>query len=510
MDALTSLASGFATALSPYGLLFTLIGIMLGQIIGVLPGIGPAAGMALLLPVTFGMDPTFAIIMLTGIMYGSQYGGTITSVLINVPGDASSLMTAVDGNQLALKGRGGVALSIAAVGSFLAGVSAVAVVVFAAPALSSFALRFSSPEYFLLATLGLVSCASLGSGAPARALLVAAFGLIMALVGTDPISGATRLTFGMTDLIDGIDFLPVAIGLFGIGQVLASIGEAHSAEPIKMDRKDLWPRWADWVQCRMSILRGGLLGFFVGVVPGGGAAIAALLAYFTERRFSKNPEMFGHGALDGVAAAESANNAAAHSHFVPMLALGIPSGAGTAVLLGALVLHGIHPGPSLMTDQPHLVWGLIASMFTGNVMLLLLNLPLAPVFAMALRIPYAYLAPPILVLSLVGAYASTQNTFTVGLTIFFGILGYIMIKADIPRAPLVLSVVLAPLLESSLRQSLMFSRGSLDIFVNRPIAAVLLVAVAASLFGPLFFSVRNRWMKGRKAAAETHTGQVSP
>jgi putative tricarboxylic transport membrane protein len=323
---------------------------------------------------------------------------------------------------------------------------------------------------------------------------------MIALIGTDPISGSTRLTFGSTSLVDGIDFLPVAIGLFGIGQVLASIGDAQTAEPIKMNARDLFPRWSDWVACRMAILRGGLLGFLIGVMPGGGASIAALMAYFTERRFSKHPEMFGHGALDGVAAAESANNAAAHSHFVPMLALGIPSGAGTAVLLGALILHGIHPGPSLMTDQPKLVWGLIASMFTGNLMLLLLNLPLAPLFALALRIPYAYLAPPILILSLVGAYASTQNVFTVGLTIFFGILGYLMIKANIPRAPLVLSVVLAPLMESSLRQSLMFSRGSLDIFVNRPIAAVLLAAVMLSLFGPLIFSARSRWLRRRGPA----------
>jgi putative tricarboxylic transport membrane protein len=396
MDSLTLLFHGFEIALTPTGLLFTFIGVLLGQLIGALPGIGPAAGMALLLPVTFGMQPTFAVMMLAGIMYGGQYGGTLTSVLINVPGEASSVMTAVDGHQLAKQGHAGKALSVAAVGSFLAGVGAVIVLVFAAPALSRFALSFSSPEYFLLATLGLTASAGFGSSSILKALLVTSFGLVIALIGTDPMAGTPRMTLGSQDLLDGLDFLPVAIGLFGIGEVLASFNTPADAKIEKMRMRDLWPTWADWVNCRMAMLRGGIIGFFIGVMPGAGAAIASLMAYFTERKFSKHPEKFGHGALDAIAAAESANNAAAHGAFIPMLALGIPGGPGTAVMLGALILAGIRPGPALMTEQSALVWGLIASMFTGNIMLLILNLPLAPVFASVLRIPYVYIAPSIL------------------------------------------------------------------------------------------------------------------
>lgn len=497
METLALLAHGFETALSPYGLLFTFIGILIGQIVGALPGMGPAAGMALLLPITFGMTPTYAIMMLAGIMYGGQYGGTISSVLINVPGDAASVMTAVDGHQLARRGLAGKALSVAAVGSFVAGVSAVIVLVVAAPTLSSFALRFSSPEYFLLATLGLTAGASFGSDSLFKALLVTCVGLLIALAGTDPMVGVPRMTFGSENLIDGIGFLPVAIGLFGVAEVLASFSNS-SSEPIgSMRLRDLWPTWADWVACRMAIMRGGIIGFFIGVMPGAGAPIASLLAYFTERRFSKHPEMFGKGALDAVAAAESANNASSHGGFIPMLALGIPGGPGTAVLMGALIMVGIQPGPSLMTDQSVLVWSLIASMFTGNVMLLILNLPLAPIFASLLRVPYVYLAPAILVISLVGAYAQTLDMFTFVEAAFFGVVGYFMIRMRFPRAPLILAMVLAPIMETSLRQSLMFSQGSLLIFVERPISAVLLFAVLFSLFGPLLMSLRRRW-RGRR------------
>jgi len=492
MDALTSLAHGFETALSPHGLLFTFIGVLLGQLIGALPGIGPAAGMALLLPVTFGMPPTIAVMMLAGIMYGAQYGGTLTSVLINLPGEASSVMTAVDGHQLARRGLAGKALSVAAVGSFLAGIGAVIVLVFAAPALSKFALSFNAPEYFLLATLGLTASAGFGSSSVLKALLVTAFGLMVALIGTDPMAGTPRMTFGSEGLTDGLDFLPVAIGLFGIGEVLASL-DTPDAKPItNMRLRDLWLTKADWIQCRFAILRGGVIGFIIGVMPGAGAAVSSLMAYFVERRFSKHPEQFGHGALDAIAAAESANNASAHGAYVPMLALGIPGGPGTAVLLGALILAGIRPGPALMTEQATLVWGLIASMFTGNLMLLILNLPLAPLFASVLRLPYVYLAPGIVVLSLVGAYAQTLTIFPVVVAIVFGIIGYFMIKTDFPRAPLVLAMVLTPIMESSLRQSLMFSEGSLLIFVQRPIAAILLFAVIFSLAAPLLLSFKRR------------------
>jgi len=503
MQSFDMLMQGFAVALTPTNLLFIFIGVLLGQIIGALPGIGPSAGMALLLPVTYGMPPATALMMLAGIMYGGMYGGTLTSVLINVPGEAASVMTAVDGHQLARQGRAGAALSIAAVGSFIAGVGAVIAVMFAATALSAFALRFSSPEYFLLATLGITATASLGSGSAVKALLVAVFGLIIALVGTDPITGINRLTFGSVDLLEGIDFLPVAIGIFGIAEVLVSLEQTTDLEPMKTRLRDLWPRLKDWTECRMAILRGSVIGFIVGVMPGAGPTIAALVAYVAEKRFSRHPERFGKGALDGLAACESANNSAVTGALVPMLALGIPGSASTAVLLAALILLGVRPGPMLMTEQPQLVWGLIASMYIGNVILLVMNLPLAPLFASMLRIPYAFLAPGILVLSLVGAYATTLSLFTVVVTLAFGFIGYLMIKADLPRAPLVLALVLAPLMESSLRQSMMMSEGTLNIFFERPIALVLLVGVVLSLVWPMIRAAQSA-IRPKPAARDEH------
>jgi putative tricarboxylic transport membrane protein len=485
MESLALLGHGFSVALTPANLLFVLIGVVLGQVIGLLPGIGPAAGMALLLPITFGMPPESAIIMLAGIMYGGMYGGTLTSVLINVPGEAASVMTAVDGHQLARQGRAGTALSIAAIGSFLAGMAAVVAVVFLTPVLAAFALRFNAPEYFLIAALGITATASIGSSSVVKSLLVATFGLTIALIGTDPLLGTSRLTFGSVDLLEGIDFLPVAIGIFGIAEVLASIENRDEMKPMKTRLRDLWLTSTDWMECRVAILRGGLIGFFVGLMPGAGPTIASLLAYVTEKRYSRHPERFGKGALDGVAAAEAANNSAVHGALIPMLALGIPGSASTAVLLAGLVLQGVRPGPMLMAEQPDLVWGLIASMFIGNIILLVLNLPLAPLFASLLRIRYDYLAPGIVVLSLVGAFGTTLSMFTVGIALMFGVIGYIMIKLDLPRPPLVLALVLAPLMETSLRQSLMLSEGSLSIFFERPLSIVLLVAVIFTLVMPL-------------------------
>ena len=492
METLALLGHGFEIALTPTNLLFVLIGVLLGQVIGILPGIGPAAGMALLLPITFGLEPVSAIIMLAGIMYGGMYGGTITSVLINVPGEAASVMTAVDGHQLARKGKAGAALSVAAIGSFLAGVAAVVAVVFLTPILSSFALRFNAPEYFLIATFGIAATASMGTASPVKALLVAVIGLTISLIGTDPLLGTPRLTFDNINLLDGIDFLPVAIGLFGIAEVLSTIESRQELVPMKARLRDLWLTASEWAECRVAILRGGVVGFVTGLMPGAGPTVAALLAYVVEKRYSKHPERFGHGALDGVAASESANNSAVHGALIPMLALGIPGSASTSVLLAGLILQGIRPGPMLMVEQPNLVWGLIASMFIGNVILLVLNLPLAPLFASLLRIRYDYLAPGILVLSMVGAFGTTLSLFTVGVALVFGIIGYIMMKLDLPRPPLVLALVLAPLMETSLRQSLMLSQGSLSIFVERPLSAVLLVAVLFMLLLPIVRAFRNR------------------
>jgi putative tricarboxylic transport membrane protein len=496
MDSLNLLAHGFSIALTPTNLCFVTIGVILGQIIGALPGIGPSLGMVLLLPISFGLQPVTAIVMLSGIMYGAMYGGTLTSVLINVPGESSSVMTTVEGYPLARQGRGGVALSVAAVGSFIAGISSVVALIFAAIAISNFALRFSPPEYFLLATLGILMSATLG-GSPIKALAVAAFGLMIAFVGVDPIVGVNRLTFGSTELLDGIDFIPVAIGIFGITEVIISLENTKDLEPLRMRLRDMWPTWKDWMDCRMPIARGSVLGFVLGLLPGVGPTTATFIAYAAERRFSKHPEKFGKGALDALASCESANNSAVSGALVPLLTLGIPSSGMMAVLLAGFTLHNIRPGPMLMTDQPDLVWGLIASMFIGNVMLLILNLPLAPVFASLLRIPYAYLAPGILLLCLIGSYATTLQLFTVGITLVFGIVGYLMVKADLPRSPLVLALVLAPMMESSLRQSLILSHGSLDIFVTRPVSAVLLVAVVLVLTWPVaLMFIRRRRAKG--------------
>ncbi len=492
METFRLLLSGFDVALTPANLTATFIGVLVGQIIGALPGIGPSLGMVLLLPISFGLEPVTGIVMLAGIMYGAMYGGTITSVLINVPGESSSVMTAIEGQHLARQGRAGAALSIAAVGSFLAGTVSIVALMFAAVAISEWALEFSSPEYFLLAAIGITASASLGLGSTLKALLVAVFGLMLALVGIDPILGSSRLTFGMEGLLEGIDFLPVAIGVFGIGEVLVTLETLTDARPLPMRLRDMWPTWLDWKACRMAMMRGGGIGFGLGLLPGVGPTAATFLAYAAERKFSRQPERFGHGALDAIASAESANNSAVTSALVPMLTLGIPGSGLTAVLLAALTLHGIRPGPLLMVEQPDLVWGLIASMFVGNVFLLVLNLPLAPAFASLLRIPYGYLAPAILVLSLIGAYATTRDFFVVGLSILFGAVGYYMIKAELPRAPLVLALVLAPILESSLRQSLILSQGSVRIFVERPVSAVLLAVLVFSLGWPLVAWSRRR------------------
>lgn len=490
LETLSLLGNGFAVALQPTNLLFAFVGVLLGQIIGALPGIGPSLGMVLLLPLSFGLAPVTAIIMLSGIMYGAMYGGTLTSVLINVPGESSSVMTTTEGYPLARQGKGGVALSIAAIGSFIAGTLSLVALIFAALAISTFALRFQPPEYFLLAALGISMSANLGEGSVVKALAMAAFGLALALVGTDPLTGADRLTFGRPELLDGIDFIPVAIGVFGIAEVLVTLERPLDLEPMRMRLREMWPTWADWLETRWAILRGSAFGFLLGVLPGVGPTTATFMTYAIERRFSPKPERFGHGALDALAACESANNSAVSGALVPMLTLGIPSSGLTAVLLAAFTLHNIRPGPLLMTEQPDLVWGLIASMFIGNVMLLVLNLPLAPLFASLLRIPYAYLAPGILVVALIGAYASNLQLATVVVALVFGVLGYFMIKADLPRSPLILALVLAPIMEQSLRQSLILSQGSLSIFIERPVSAVLLAALAGTLAWPVWQALR--------------------
>lgn len=491
MDAIYLLLEGFTVALDPSNLMFVFMGVVLGQIIGALPAVGPSLGMILLLPISFGLSPVTAIIMLSGIMYGAMYGGTLTSVLINVPGESSSVMTMLEGNPLARQGRGGVALSVAAVGSFVAGVTSIFALIFVAVAMSNLALRFSPPEFFLLASLAIIMSASLG-GSPIKALVVAVFGMIITFIGIDPIVGTNRLTFGSTALLDGIDFIPVAIGIFGIAEVLISLERTQEASVLRMRLREMWPTRQDWAECRIPILRGGALGFLLGMLPGVGPTTATFMAYTAERRFSKHPERFGKGALDALAACESANNSSINGGLVPMLTLGIPSSGMMAVLLAGFTLHNIRPGPLLMTDQPELFWGLIASMFVGNAILLVLNLPLAPFFAMLLRVKYAYLAPTILMVCVIGSYASAGSMFTVGVSLLFGVIGYLMVKADLPRAPLVLAMVLTPIMEASLRQTLILSHGSLDIFVTRTPSVVLLVMIILALLGPTTWKLVRR------------------
>ena len=492
MEILGQLGLGFSVALTPQNLAFAFAGALVGTMVGILPGIGPAAGIALLLPVTFGLPPVSSLIMLAGIYYGAMYGGTLTSVLINTPGESASVATTFDGYQMALQGRAGAALGIAAIGSFIAGTLGVVALMLAAPTLADVAVLFGPPEYFALATLGLLTIAGLGGSSATKALLAAVAGLALATIGADPMTGSKRFTFNILELSDGLEFLPVAVGLFGIAEVFANLATPVRLAPIRASLSGLVPTWQDWIVSRGAILRGGLIGFVIGVLPGAGATIASFVAYGVERRVSKHPERFGKGAIEGVAAPESANNAATAGAMVPLLALGIPGSSTTAVLLGAFVLYGLRPGPLLLTEHPDVFWGLIASMYVGNVMLLFLNLPGAPLFASVLRLPYSVIAAGILGISIAGAYSLQNNLFDVWVALAFGVLGYLMKRFDYPAAPLVLALVLGPLLEMSLRQSLTISHGSLAIFVTRTGSAALLAVGLIALAGPALFSLIRR------------------
>jgi putative tricarboxylic transport membrane protein len=501
---LNNLWLGFSIALTPTNLLFAFIGVFLGTVIGALPGIGPSAGVAVLLPVTFGMSPVTAIIMLAGIYYGAMYGGTITSVLINTPGESSSVMTTLDGFQMALKGRAGAALGMAAIGSFIAGTLSVVLLMVAAPPLADLAVTFGPPEYFALMVLGLTTLASLTGGSMLKGMLMAVAGLLLGTVGIDLMLGAPRFTFENVNLMDGVDFLPVAVGLFAIGELLFNLYRPIRVEPIKAKLSGLLPTRQDWRDSYGSIARGTVIGFFVGILPGAGATIASFLAYATEKRVSKRPEMFGTGVIEGVAAPESANNAASTGALVPLMALGIPGSGTTAVMLGALTLYGMQPGPLMLSTHPQVFWGLVASMYIGNVMLLILNLPLAPLFASILRIPYSILTPIIMGIALIGVYSVENSLFNVGVTILFGGIGFVMRLYGYPPAPLVLALVLGPMLEKALRQSLQMSLGSGDIFVTRPVTAFILAFAIVAVVYPLISAMRLR--RRSRALAEGRTG----
>ncbi|HEX9464670.1 MAG TPA: tripartite tricarboxylate transporter permease [Alphaproteobacteria bacterium] len=477
LDTLHNLALGFSVALQPTVFLYAVLGCVVGTIVGVLPGLGPLAGISLLLPLSFGLSPTTAIVLLAGIYYGAMYGGSTTSILMRIPGEAASVMTCIDGYAMTQKGRAGPALAIAAIGSFVAGTLSLVALMLLAPPLASFALRFGPPEYVGLLLLGLIVLGYMSSGSMPKTLAMAAFGLLLGTIGVDAMSGFFRFTFGVFELADGIGIVPVAVGLFGLSEILLTAGQDTPPQVQKPTLRELIPSRREIAESVWPCLRGGVLGFIIGIIPGSAHIISSFVSYGVERRISKHPEEFGKGAVAGVAGPESANNAAACGAFVPMLALGVPSGPIPAVMMAALMIHGVAPGPLLMEQQPALVWGFIASMYVGNIVLLILNLPLVGVFVNILRIPYAYLYPAILVFCVLGVYAVNSSVVDVWIMLVMGVVGYVLRKLHFDVAPIVLGLILSPMLELSLRQSLAMSAGSYAILVERPIAATMFGAV---------------------------------
>jgi putative tricarboxylic transport membrane protein len=494
MEVFGYLMHGFGVAISPMNLLWCFIGVFLGTVIGILPGLGPAATIAMLLPLTFQMNPTSALIMLGGIYYGSKYGGSTTSILLNVPGESASVVTCLDGYAMAKKGRGGPALGIAAIASFIAGTVGVIGLMLVAPPLAKFALSFSSPEYFALMSLGLAMVVLLAGESMTKALLAMLVGLWIAGMGTDLFTSTSRFTFGSMELLDGIDFVVVAIGVFALGEVLGNTGVSGGVPmlPVPKGLRNLMPSWQDLKDCRFAFINGSLVGFIIGVLPGAGSTVASFISYGIEKAVSKHPEKFGTGVVEGVAAPEGANNAETGGALVPMLTLGIPGSGTTAILLAALILWGLKPGPLMIQENPELFWGLVASMYIGNVMLLVLNLPLVPLFAQILRLPVHVLYPVIFGIAIVGVYSVSSSLFDVWMLAGFGLVGYLMRKLDYPSAPLILGLVLGDSMERALRQSLMMSQGELSILVSRPISATMLFLTLLVLIAPLFRRA-NAW-----------------
>ena len=476
MDIVANLSLGFAGAFTPTNLLLCLTGCLLGTLIGVLPGIGPLATIAMLLPITFGLDTLGALIMLAGIYYGAQYGGSTTAILVNLPGETSAAVTCIEGYQMARRGRAGAALAVAALGSFVAGCFGTLVVAGFAPLLALFAERFRSPEYFALMIFGLVAAVILAQGSPLKAICMVVLGLLFGLVGTDVQSGITRFTFDAPDLYDGIDFVPVAIGLFGLAEIMNNLEKApeHRSLPAKIG--SLWPTAQEAKLAVPAVLRGTGLGSLLGILPGGGAILSSFAAYTLEKKVSRSRAQFGQGAIEGVAGPESANNSAAQTSFIPLLTLGIPSTSVMAVMMGAMMIQGIAPGSAIINDRPEIFWGIVVSMWIGNLMLVVINLPLIGVWVSLLRVPYRILFPCILVLCCVGTYGINTSTFLVVLMAGFAVLGYVFIKLGCEVAPLLLGFVLGPLMEDNVRRSLVLSDGDPMVFLERPISLALLIA----------------------------------
>jgi len=487
MDLLHNLAIGFGASLEPVNLLYCFLGVLLGTLIGVLPGIGPTATIAMLLPITFGLKPETSLIMLAGIYYGAQYGGSTTAILINLPGESSSAVTAIDGYQMARQGRAGPALAIAALGSFFAGTVATLLVALFALPLTELALKFGPAEYFSLIFLGLIASVALAHGSVLKALAMITLGLLFGLVGTDVTSGAQRFTLGIPDISDKLEFVSVAIGVFGLAEILKNLENETDRAVVVKKITHLWPTRDDFRQMIAPVLRGTALGAALGILPGGGAILSSFAAYTVEKRISKNPGSFGKGAIAGVAAPESANNAGAQTSFIPMLTLGIPANAVMALMVGAMIIQGIQPGPNVATEQPQLFWGVITSMWIGNLMLVLLNLPLVGLWVRLLTIPYTILFPAILVFCSIGVFSVNSNVFDLYTVAFFGLVGYVLIKLGCEPAPLLLGFVLGPMLEENLRRAMTISRGDWTVLFTRPISAGLLIVaflVLALVFLP--------------------------
>ena len=486
------LLNGFAITFQPGNLFLCFLGVLVGTLVGVLPGLGPTAAIALLLPATFHLNPVSAIITLAGIYYGAMYGGSTTSILVNIPGEAASVMTCLDGYQMARQGRAGPALGIAAFGSYIAGTLGIIGLMFLAPPLARTALAFGPPEYFSLMCLGLTILIYLASGSILKALMSAVLGIIIGCVGADALTNVHRFTLGIPELTDGVGLIPLIMGLFGISEVLLNLEGAIRKEILEGKIENLLPTLQDWKDSLKPILRGSIMGFFLGVLPGGGAAIASFVSYAVEKRTSRHPEKFGHGAIEGVAGPEAANNAATGGAFIPLFSLSIPANSVMAILLGALMIHGVQPGPNMMTQTPDLFWGVVASMYVGNMMLLILNLPLIGLWVRLLKVPYVILFPLILLFCLVGAYTVDNKIFDVYIMIFFGFVGYLLRKYKYEAAPLILAFVLGPMFEDALRQSLLISEGSPAIFFTRPISGVIITVAVLLLLSPLIPKVRKK------------------
>jgi putative tricarboxylic transport membrane protein len=491
MDILNNLFTGFAIALTPLNLLWCFIGVFMGTIVGILPGLGPSATVALLLPLAAQMDPTGGLIMMSGIYYGAKYGGSTTSILLNVPGESASVVTCLDGFEMARNGRAGPALGIAAISSFVAGTVGVVLLRVVAPPVAEFALRFGPPEYFALMAFGLSMVVLLAGKSMLKALLSMFVGLWLSTIGIDMFTDSERFTFDQIELLDGVQFVVVAIGTFAVAEVLANLTDDSSQKSFEVPKgwRNLMPTWQDMKDSRFAFLNGSIVGFFVGVLPGAGSTIASFVSYGIEKAVSKHPEKFGTGVVEGVAAPEAANNSETGGALVPLMTLGIPGSATTAILLAAFIMWGLRPGPLLIQDNPQLFWGLVASMYIGNVMLLIMNLPMVPVFAQILRLPGYVLYPLILGVSIIGVFSVDQRLLDTWLVAFFGLLGFLMRKVDYPAAPLILGLVLGDLMENAVRQSLMMSQGDAAILYNRPLALVILIMTALVLIGPLFRQV---------------------